>query len=39
MTSPIEFPNVFKAYDVRAVYPEPLSESVAYRIGFGRVRF
>ena len=39
MTSPIEFPNVFKAYDVRAVYPEPLSESVAYRIGFGAGSF
>ncbi len=39
MTSPIEFPNVFKAYDVRAVYPEPLSESVAYRIGFGAGTF
>ena len=39
MTSPIEFPSVFKAYDVRAVYPEPLSESVAYRIGFGAGSF
>ena len=39
MTSSIEFPNVFKAYDVRAVYPEPLSESVAYRIGFGAGSF
>ena len=33
------FPKVFKAYDVRAVHPEPLSEAVAYRIGFGAGAF
>ena len=25
--------TVFKAYDVRAVYPEPLTEDIARRIG------
>ncbi|MCH2137339.1 MAG: hypothetical protein MK101_12320, partial [Phycisphaerales bacterium] len=27
--------SVFKAYDVRAVHPEPLSVDVARRIGWG----
>jgi len=31
--------TVFKAYDVRATCPDPLSESVAFRIGFGTARF
>jgi phosphomannomutase len=25
--------NIFKAYDVRAVYPEPLNEEVAWKVG------
>lgn len=29
----------FKAYDIRAVYPSPLSEEVAYRTGFGVAQF
>jgi len=31
--------KVFKAYDVRATVPEPLNETVAYRIGRGTARF
>ncbi|MGB0768051.1 MAG: phosphomannomutase/phosphoglucomutase [Phycisphaeraceae bacterium] len=27
--------NVFKAYDVRAIYPEPLGEDDAWKIGYG----
>ena len=26
--------KVFKAYDVRAIYPEPLGEDDAWKIGF-----
>jgi phosphomannomutase len=26
--------SVFKAYDIRATYPEPLNEDVAWRVGF-----
>ena len=31
--------KVFKAYDVRATCPDPLSESVAFRIGYGTAKF
>lgn len=31
--------KVFKAYDVRAIYPEPLSEDVAWRIGNATAQF
>ncbi|MDP6479908.1 MAG: phosphomannomutase/phosphoglucomutase [Phycisphaerales bacterium] len=31
--------TVFKAYDVRATCPDPLSESVAFRIGYGTAKF
>lgn len=31
--------KVFKAYDVRATYPNPLNESTAWKIGFGAARF
>ncbi|MGE3182473.1 MAG: phosphomannomutase/phosphoglucomutase [Phycisphaerae bacterium] len=31
--------KVFKAYDVRAVYPEPLSENIAWRIGNATSQF
>ncbi len=31
--------TVFKAYDVRATYPEPLDESVAWRIGHAAALF
>ncbi len=31
--------RVFKAYDVRAVYPDPLDESVAWRIGHAAATF
>ena len=27
--------KVFKAYDVRAIYPRPLSEKVAWQVGHG----
>ena len=27
--------KVFKAYDVRAIVPEPLTEAIAWQIGFG----
>ena len=30
---------IFKAYDVRGVYPDELDEDAARRIGFGFVRF
>ena len=26
-------PSIFKAYDIRGIYPEPLDEGVAYLIG------
>ena len=26
-------PSIFKAYDIRGIYPDPLSEEVAYAIG------
>ncbi|MCA9242711.1 MAG: phosphomannomutase/phosphoglucomutase [Phycisphaerales bacterium] len=31
--------SVFKAYDVRATYPEPLNEEVAWRVGNGAAQF
>ncbi len=31
--------KVFKAYDVRATYPSPLNELVAWRIGYGAARW
>jgi len=31
--------KVFKAYDVRATYPEPLNEETAWRIGFAAASF
>jgi len=31
--------KVFKAYDVRAVYPRPLNEKLAWQIGYGTARF
>ena len=31
--------KVFKAYDVRGIYPDPLNEEGAWRIGYGIARF
>lgn len=31
--------QVFKAYDVRATYPTPLDEEIAWRIGYGAASF
>ena len=31
--------SVFKAYDVRALVPDPLNESLAWRIGFGAATY
>ncbi len=31
--------TVFKAYDVRAIYPDPLNEETAFKIGFSTGRF
>lgn len=31
--------NVFKAYDVRGVYPDPLTDRMAWQIGYGSSRF
>ncbi len=31
--------NVFKAYDVRAIYPKPLSEHFAWQIGYATAQF
>jgi len=30
--------RIFKAYDIRGIYPEELNESVAYKVGFGYAR-
>ncbi|HWB20790.1 MAG TPA: phosphomannomutase/phosphoglucomutase [Phycisphaerales bacterium] len=39
-TEPASMINkVFKAYDVRATYPKPLNEEMAWQIGFGTARF
>ncbi len=31
--------KVFKAYDVRAIYPEPLNEAVAFKVGYGSAKY
>jgi phosphomannomutase len=31
--------KVFKAYDVRGIYPSPLNEDLAWRIGYGAAQF
>jgi phosphomannomutase len=31
--------KVFKAYDIRSVYPDPLSETVAWKVGFATGKF
>ena len=31
--------KVFKAYDIRALYPQPLDEEVAWRVGYGTAEF
>ncbi|MBC22564.1 MAG: hypothetical protein CMJ32_01435 [Phycisphaerae bacterium] len=31
--------KVFKAYDVRATYPEPLNEEIAWKVGFASAQF
>jgi len=31
--------EVFKAYDIRGIFPEPLSEELAWRIGHGTAQF
>ena len=36
---PRDLGKIFKAYDIRGVYPDDLDEDAAARIGFGFVRF
>ena len=31
--------NIFKAYDIRGVYPEEINKENAYKIGFATVKF
>ena len=31
--------KIFKAYDVRAIYPDPLSEDAAWRVGYGTASY
>src|SRR5208282_5179881 len=31
--------KIFKAYDVRAVYPNPLNEEMAWRVGYGSAQY
>jgi phosphomannomutase len=31
--------NIFKAYDVRATYPDPLNEEAAWKVGFATAQF
>ena len=31
--------KVFKAYDVRATYPKPLNEKLAWQIGYGTAQY
>ncbi|NNM26667.1 MAG: hypothetical protein HKO59_11910, partial [Phycisphaerales bacterium] len=31
--------KVFKAYDIRAVHPKPLSAKLAWQIGYGTAQF
>jgi len=38
-TEDAEMDSVFHAYDVRATYPEPLNEDVAWRIGHASAQF
>jgi len=32
-------PNIFKAYDIRGIYPEEINEEAAYKIGHAFVKF
>jgi phosphomannomutase len=32
-------PSIFKAYDVRATYPNPLNEAAAWRVGYATAQF
>lgn len=32
-------PSIFKAYDIRGIYPDTLNEEIAYRIGQGYVNY
>ena len=38
-TEAIMLGKVFKAYDVRGTYPDPLDEKMAWQIGYGCSRF
>ena len=31
--------KIFKAYDVRGIYPQPLDEGLAWRIGFAAAQY
>ena len=31
--------KVFKAYDIRATYPRPLNEKLAWQIGYGTAQY
>src|ERR1700744_476700 len=31
--------KIFKAYDVRAIHPEPLSEDAAWKVGYGTATY
>lgn len=31
--------NIFKAYDVRGIYPDEINKEIAYRIGFATIKF
>ena len=33
------FAKIFKAYDIRAPYPDPLDEAAAFKVGFGTGRY
>jgi len=39
MPAATDIAKVFKAYDVRALYPEPLNEDIAWRIGFAFAQY
>lgn len=39
MTAAANIAKVFKAYDVRALYPDPLNEDAAWRIGFAFAQY
>jgi len=32
-------PSIFKAYDIRGIYPDNINEEIAYKIGQGYVNF